>query len=81
LKRTIQAKVISIEDQQGENPRVVLQCPAGETIEPKAKVVARCMFPDQETKVWAADCIKVLGKGRPGVKVGDTVEVQVILGT
>ena len=78
MKRTIQMQVVNIENEGGETPRVVLQCPAGETIAPKDIVKAKAIFPEQEPLIVAMDRIKILGKGRPHINLGDTVEVQVI---
>jgi hypothetical protein len=78
MRRTIQTQVISIENEDGENPRVVLQCPEGEIISPKTAVMTKAIFRDQEPLVAATDRIKVLGKGKPSVDVGDTVEVQLL---
>jgi hypothetical protein len=76
-KRTIETKVMGIENEDGETPLVVLQCPEGETIGAKASVTASAIMVDQETMVAARDRINVVGKSRPSVQLGDTVEVQV----
>ena len=44
----------------------------------KATVRAKAIFRDQEALIAATDRIKVLGKGRPYLNLGYTVEVQVI---
>ncbi len=77
MKRRIETKVIAIEDEAGEKFRVILQCPEGDTIAPKATVSANPIMVDQEQLVAAIDRINVLGKGKPSVRLGDTVEVQV----
>jgi hypothetical protein len=78
MKRTIAMKVIGIENEEGETPRVILQCPDGETIGAKATVTASPIMVDQESFIAAIDRIKVVGKGRPSVHLGDTVEIQVL---
>jgi hypothetical protein len=78
MKRTIETKVIGIENEDGETPRVILQCPQGETIAAKATLTASSIMVDQEPLVSAVDRINVVGKGRPTVHLGDTVEVQVV---
>jgi hypothetical protein len=78
MKRTIQTKVVEIENEGGEHPRVVLQCPEGELLEPKSSFKTKAIFIDQEPLVAASDRIKVLGKGKPSVNLGDTVVVEVV---
>jgi hypothetical protein len=78
MTQTIQAKVIHIEDEEGEQPVVVLQCLEGEPISPKATVTAEAILRDQEVLIAATDRVKVLGKGKPSVSLGDTVEIRVV---
>lgn len=69
--------MVQIENEEGEHPRVVLQCPEGEFLEPKSSLRTKAIFLDQEPLVVASDRIKVVGKGKPCVKLGDTVIVEV----
>jgi hypothetical protein len=78
MKRTIETKVIGVENQDSEAPLVILQCPEGETIGAKATVTAAPIMIDQQQLVVAVDRINVVGKGRPSVHLGDTVIVQVV---
>ena len=48
MKRTIQTMVVQIENEEGEHPRVVLQCPEGEFLEPKSSLKTKAIFLDQE---------------------------------
>jgi len=77
MKRTIQMRVIRIDTATGSKPGVLLQCPEGERIASKATVTTKAIFPEQEALVESADCVKVLGKGNPGIDLGDVVEVQI----
>jgi hypothetical protein len=77
MKRTIQTIVVQIENEEGEHPRVVLQCPKGELLEPKSSFKTKAIFLDQEPLAVASDRIKVVGKGKPCVKLGDIVVVEV----
>jgi hypothetical protein len=70
MKRTIETKVIGIENEEGEKPRIVLQCCEGETIAAKATVSASPIMVEQEALVAGVD--------RINVHLGDTVEVQVV---
>jgi hypothetical protein len=78
MKETIQTRVVRIENEQGERPSVMLRCLGGGAIPPKASVTAKAIFCDQEVMVAGPDHIKVLGKGKPSVGVGDMVEINVI---
>jgi hypothetical protein len=78
VKRTIPAKVIGIENGDGETPRVLLQGITGEIIAPKATVMTSAILRDQEPLIVATDRINIVGKGRPSVHLGDTVEVQIV---
>jgi hypothetical protein len=77
MKRTIQMRVIRIDATPGRKPGVLLQCPEGERIEPKAMVTTKAIFAEQEALVESADRVKVLGKGNPVIESGDVVEVQI----
>jgi hypothetical protein len=74
----MEMKVMGIENEDGETPLVILQCPEGEKIAAKATVTAKAIMLDQETLVAARDRINVVGKSGPSVHLGDTVEVQVV---
>ena len=78
MKRTIQTTVVGIENEGGETPEVILQSPEGEKIAAKAAVTTSAIMVDQQPLVAAVDRINVVGKGRPSVHLGDTVEVQVV---
>jgi hypothetical protein len=81
MSQTIQATVIHIENDQGEQPVVVLRCLAGEPISLKATVTAQAILLDQEVLIAAKDRVKVVGKGKPCVALGDTVEIRVVAET
>lgn len=76
MTQRIQTKVVRIENEEGETPSVVLRCP-GEAIAPKATVTTKAILCEQEVLVAGPDCVKVLGKGKPSVGVGDLVEINV----
>jgi hypothetical protein len=78
MSETIQATVIHIENEEGEQPVVVLRCLAGKPISPKATVTAQAVLRDQEIVIEATNRVKVLGKGKPSVGLGDTVEIRVV---
>jgi hypothetical protein len=78
MKRKFLATVVEIENAEGENPRVVLQCSAGATVSPKETIAVPAIFCDQEYIIAATDRIKIMGKGKPSAKVGQTLEVEVI---
>jgi hypothetical protein len=78
MKRTISMKVVRVDSDSESKPCVTLQCPEGEEIPPQATVTTRPMFPEQEALVESADRVKVLGKGRPNIGLGDVVDVQII---
>ncbi|HEY6839734.1 MAG TPA: hypothetical protein VI114_00840 [Chthoniobacterales bacterium] len=78
MKRKFPATVVEIENVEGENPRVVLQCSAGETVSSKDKIAVHAVFCDQEYVIAATDRIKIIGKGKPSAEVGQTLEVEVI---
>jgi hypothetical protein len=48
MKRTIETKVIGSENEDGENPRAILQCPEGETMAGNAIATAGPIVVDQE---------------------------------
>jgi hypothetical protein len=78
MSQTMQEKVIHIENEQANQAVVVLRCLAGEPISPKATVTAQAILRDQEVLIAATDRVKVLGKGKPSVVLGDTVEIRVV---
>jgi hypothetical protein len=47
-------------------------------LSPKATVTAQAILRDQEVLIAATDRVKVLGKGKPSVVLGDTVEIRVV---
>jgi hypothetical protein len=79
MTKTIQTKVASIEN--GAPECVVLQCLDGETIPAKATVMTKAIFHEQEPVIAAPDRVKILGKGKPGVSLGELEEIQVISGS
>jgi hypothetical protein len=70
-------RVIRIDATPTGEPGVILQCPEGERIAPKATVTAKAIFREQEALVESADRVKVFGKGNPGIDLGDVVDVQI----
>jgi hypothetical protein len=78
MKRKFSATIVEIENIEGENPRVVLQCSAGEIVSSKDRFAVPAIFCDQEYIIAATDRIKVIGKGKPSAEVGQTLEVEVI---
>lgn len=78
MKRIVPMKVIRIDAGSGRKPSVLLQCPEGEKIGPKATITANAIFPEQEALVESADRVKVFGKGKPNIGLGDVVDVQII---
>jgi hypothetical protein len=78
MKRKFPATVVEIENAEGENPRVVLECSAGEKVSSKDKIAVHAIFCDQEYMITAIDRIKITGKGKPSAEVGQTLEVEVI---
>jgi hypothetical protein len=79
MTKTIQAKVASIE--YGAPECVVLECLNGETIPPKATVMTKAIFHEQQPVIAAPDRVKILGKGKLGVSLGELVEIRVISGS
>jgi hypothetical protein len=75
MKRAIQMTVVRIDT--GTKPCVLLQCPEGEQVSPKDMVTTKAIFPEQEAVVESANRVKVLGKGRPDISLGEAVEVQI----
>jgi hypothetical protein len=78
MRHTIQTTVVQVENEQGEHPAVMLRCTGGESIPSKATVRAKAIFCEQEVVVAGTDRLKILGKGKPSVCVGDTVEICVL---
>jgi hypothetical protein len=78
MKRIISMKVVRVDTDSESKPCVILQCPEGEEIAPRATVTTRPIFPEQEALVESADRVKVLGKGKPNIALGDVVDVQLI---
>jgi hypothetical protein len=78
MSETIQATVIHIANEEGEQPVVVLRCLVGKPISPKATVTAQAVLRDQEIVIEATNRVKVLGKGKSSVGLGDTVEIRVV---
>jgi hypothetical protein len=78
MKRIISMKVVQVNTDSESMPCVILQCPKGEEIAPRATVTTRPIFPEQEALVESADRVKVLGKGKPNISLGDAVDVQLI---
>lgn len=78
MKRTISMKVVRVGPDSESKPCVILQCPDGEEIAPLATVTTRPIFPEQEALVESADRVKVFGKGKPNIGLGDVVDVQII---
>ncbi len=78
MKTIMQTTVTGIEDEEGQNPHVVLQCRDGETIPEKATVTTRSIFCEQQPVVVSTDRVKVLGKGQPSVRLGELVEITVV---
>jgi hypothetical protein len=78
MKRIISMKVVRVDTDSESKPCVILQCPKGEEIAPRATVTTRSIFPEQEALVESADRVKVLGKGKPNISLGDAVDVQLI---
>jgi hypothetical protein len=74
----IPTTVVRIENEEGEHPSVVLRCPGCEAIAPKARVSAKAILCEQEALIVGPDCVKILGKGKPSVGVGDIVEITVL---
>ena len=79
MTKTIQTKVASIEN--GTPECVVLECLNGETIPPKAKLTTRAIFHEQHSVIASPDRVKILGKGKPSVSLGELVEIRVISGS
>ncbi|MBV8225685.1 MAG: hypothetical protein JO232_10910 [Verrucomicrobia bacterium] len=78
MKRSVPMKVVRVDTDSSSNPYILLQCPEGEKIGPKATITTKAIFPEQETLVESADSVKVLGKGKPGVGLGDVVDVPIV---
>jgi hypothetical protein len=81
MRQTIQTTVVQVENEQGEHPAVMLRCTGGESIPPKATVSAKAIFCEQEVVVAGTDRVKILGKGKPSVSLGETVEICVLAET
>jgi hypothetical protein len=77
MGRIVPMKVIRVDTDSSSNPFVLLQCPEGEKIPPKATITTKAIFPEQEALVECVDRVKVLGKGKPGVGLGDVVDVHI----
>jgi hypothetical protein len=78
MTKTIQTKVASIEN--GARECVVLECLNGETIPPKATVMTRAIFHEQQPVIASPDRVRILGKGEPSVRLGELVEIRVVAG-
>jgi hypothetical protein len=78
MKRTIQMTVNRIEKNSGGDWSVLLQCPQDVKIAPKTTVMTKAIFSEQEAMVDSAERVKVIGKGEPNIKLGETVEVNVV---
>jgi hypothetical protein len=81
VNQTIQTTVVQIENEQGEHPAVMLRCSEGEAIPPKATVSAKAILCEQEVLIVGTDRLKIRGKGKPSVCLGDLVEIRVIAET
>ena len=81
MKQTIQTTVVQIENEQGELPAVMLRCSEGEAIHPEATVSAKAILCEQEILIVGTDRLKIRGKGKPSVGLGDMVEIRVIAET
>jgi hypothetical protein len=77
MKQTIQTTVVQIDNEDGEYPAVTLQCSGEETIPLKATISAKAILCEQQVLVAGRDRLKILGKGKPSVSVGDIVEICV----
>jgi hypothetical protein len=78
MKRIISMKVVRVDTDSESKPCVILQCPKGQEVAARATVTTRAIFPEQEAFVESADRVKVLGKGKPNIGVGDVVDVQIV---